>query len=411
MSQALRDFGSLAACVVLAACGGEGGGSWAGTVEDSAGVTIVRNPAQGIWSEGDAPVLEEDLRIGTAEGDPLYQFASIAGVDIDGSGRIHVLDQQGFRVRVYDAQGKHVMDVGHQGTGPGELSQFTAGVFVLPGDTVMVVDAGQARLTRFAPDGTSLGSTPTPEAMLPLRWDRAPDGRIVQQARLGVMPGSTEQKRDLLIVRGTSGAINDTIMELPVGGTIDLSGNSQAIRLFESEPIWTIMGDGRVAFGMNSDYRIRLHTGEGQLERVITMPFTREPVTETDRTELLNLIREAWTQAGLPPQAVDRVSSMVQFADHYPAFASLLGGPEGTLWVQHIRTARQVKESGEEFDVQNVGAQDWDVFDAEGRFLGEATMPDRFQPLRVHGSHLYGVWRDELDVPYVMRLHVSGLAS
>jgi hypothetical protein len=102
---------------------------------------------------------------------------------------------------------------------------------------------------------------------------------------------------------------------------------------------------------------------------------------------------------------------MVQFADHYPAFASLLGGPEGTLWVQHIRTARQVKESGEEFDVQNVGAQDWDVFDAEGRFLGEATMPDRFQPLRVHGSHLYGVWRDELDVPYVMRLHVSGLAS
>lgn len=400
----------LAVSIALAACGG-GDGGWAGTMEDSAGVAMVRNPSEGIWVESEGPLLEEDLRIGTAEGDPLYQFANIAGVDIDGSGRIYVLDQQGFRVRVYDAQGVHVSDLGRQGTGPGELSMFTAGVFVLPGDTVMVVDAGQARLTRFAPDGSSLGSTPTPEAMLPLRWDRAPDGRIVQQVRLGVMPGSTEQKRDLLIVRSTSGAINDTIMELPVGGTIDLSGNSQAIRLFESEPIWTIMSDGRVAFGMNSDYRVRLHDAEGSLERVITMPFTREPVTETDRTELLNLIREAWTQAGIPPQALDRLNAMVQFADHYPAFASMLGGPEGTLWVQHIRTAKQVKESGEEFDVQNVGARDWDVFDANGRFLGAVTMPERFQPLRVHGAHMYGIWRDELDVPYVMRLRVSGLTS
>jgi hypothetical protein len=35
------------------------------------------------------------------------------------------------------------------------------------------------------------------------------------------------------------------------------------------------------------------------------------------------------------------------------------------------------------------------------------TLPDRFQPVSVRGEQLYGIWADEFDVQYVMRLTVN----
>ena len=54
-------------------------------------------------------------------------------------------------------------------------------------------------------------------------------------------------------------------------------------------------------------------------------------------------------------------------------------------------------------------APDYDVFDAEGRFLGEVAMPPRFMPQLFRGDKIYGRWRDDLDVHYVMVLKIEGL--
>ncbi|HET7038817.1 MAG TPA: hypothetical protein VFH97_02955, partial [Gemmatimonadales bacterium] len=52
--------------VVLAACGGAGGAArWEGTVTDSAGIQIVRNPAEGMWQSDQQWTVTEALRIGT----------------------------------------------------------------------------------------------------------------------------------------------------------------------------------------------------------------------------------------------------------------------------------------------------------------------------------------------------------
>ena len=52
-----------------------------------------------------------------------------------------------------------------------------------------------------------------------------------------------------------------------------------------------------------------------------------------------------------------------------------------------------------------------DLFDAEGRYLGTVTMPDRFTPMRFIGDLVYGVWRDELDVQYAVRLRIGGMPA
>ncbi len=56
--------------------------------------------------------------------------------------------------------------------------------------------------------------------------------------------------------------------------------------------------------------------------------------------------------------------------------------------------------------IEDFGGSNWDVFDADGRFLGEVAMPPRFTPRALLGDRIYGVARDALDVQYVVRLRV-----
>lgn len=397
--------------LVASACAGAGDGSdWRGTMRDSAGITIVENPAEGMWTAETRPTVTEELKIGSMEGRPEEQFALIIGIDVDAQNNIYVLDQQARRVRVFGPDGTYLREMGGTGSGPGELSQVTMGVMLTAGDTVLVVDAGQARITRYAPGGEAIASTPLDMGSgIPIRWDKLPDLRLVNQVRSMSMQGQADAGplEDLLLVRGSDGTVQDTIIELPAGQSFQMGGGGMRIRIFEPEPVWTLDQQGHVVFGMNSEYTLNVHDAEGALTRLVRMPFERQPVTEDDKQAFTRFISEAWRNAGVPPAAMDQMMASLGFADHYPAFASLLGGPQNTIWVQHVRTAAQVAESGGEFSAQDVGAADWDVLDAEGRFLGVLNLPQRFQPLRAAGNRIYGVWRDDLDVQHVMVLSVD----
>jgi hypothetical protein len=85
----------------------------------------------------------------------------------------------------------------------------------------------------------------------------------------------------------------------------------------------------------------------------------------------------------------------------------------GSIWVQHMRSpsALSDEESAsirENHMMEDLGAPEWDVFDSEGRYLGVVTMPDRFTPSLFREEVIYGVWRDELNVEYVLRLRIVG---
>ncbi len=41
-----------------------------------------------------------------------------------------------------------------------------------------------------------------------------------------------------------------------------------------------------------------------------------------------------------------------------------------------------------------IGSPDWEVLDADGRFLGVVTLPNRFEAMQFVGDAVYGVWRD-----------------
>ncbi len=413
----------IGAVLVTSGCEGASAG-WAGTITDSAGVAIVVNPASATWGDRPEPRVTEELRIGTIVGEPEYQFGMVAGVDVDAAGRIYVLDQQAARVRVFDAEGRFVRSIGRPGNGPGELSVATMAVLVGTDETVYVLDAGLQRISAFTSGDAFSSAAVDIMSGIPMLIAPSEDGRMIMQLRAMAIPGITAPGAagvtgDFIVACDPATERADTLLALESGNSMQFgAGGALRMRLFDSEPMWAIAPDGRIVHGRNDVFRVEVLGPDGSLERIITQPMERRPLTEADQAAFRRFLRETMESAlqaqGVGQQAaavVDQMINGMEFADNYPAFAMLRAGPHGTLWVQRIRTADDVAADGGQFQAQDVGSAIWDVLDAEGRLLGPIRMPDRFQPLRIRDEFVYGVQRDELDVQYVVRLRVDGLAA
>lgn len=391
---------------------------WAGSIVDSAGVQIVQNPDVGIWGPDDAWSLQEDLRIGAIDGDVEHQFGSIGGIAVDSKSRIFVLDAQARNVRVFAKDGTYEQTIGQPGSGPGELGAV-ATLFVGPGDTLLVPDFGNQRVNRYAPDGASLGSFPLRfEQGIPMAINATRTGVIVEQLRPLSRPDRpAPDTLDVIVTLGTDGSVLDTITTFPSGGALDLSNEDGPRRtLFAPEPVWTLADDMRLFQGITSDYRIKVYAPDGRLQRIFSKAAEPTPVTERDQEMIWTVIEETIREA-VPPTRFAEVMQLqrqtTRFADFFPQFVRLSVGPAGTVWVQHLRPPSSVTEAElETYDMaQDIGARDWDVFDRDGRYLGVVTMPPRFAPRVVLDDMVYGVWRDDLDVQYMVRLRVLGLAG
>ena len=402
----LKRWTSLGACSLIlvaaaAACGADPE-TGAVSVVDSAGVALVMNTGTGIWRSGEGWTVEEVRSLGAAEGDPDYEFGMIGGLDVDPDGRILVADLQARAIRVYAPDGTFERSIGSAGSGPGELGLAIAGPFLVERE-VWVPDLENQRVTRFSPEGELQGSFRLDFTVgIPIRWDELPGDLLLAQLRATSRTEPTAAPSgDPVVSLAADGSVQDTILVLPPGESFQMSGGQVQVRLFASEPIWDADDDGRIVSGRSDEYRIEVRDREGELRRVVSRPFERRPVTARDQEVILAAVKDAARQQGVPEEAIETVFAGVAFADFYPNFASLLAGPDGTIWVQAIRTGTDIAADGADFDVQDLGSSEWDVFDGDGRYLGVVSFGVRFQPLRVIGDRFYGVARDELGVQAV----------
>jgi hypothetical protein len=383
-------------------------------VQDSAGVRIITNTGPGAW-EGQGWTVEEDLRIGVDAGDPELQFGLIAGVHADDQGRIVVLDAQAGRIRVFGPDGGLLHAFGRVGGGPGEISQaltVASRIFVEADGSVAVPDLGNMRLARFTFEGEPLDSPRLSlEDGIPLLFKGSADRELLVQVRQMAMPGmdAPEGGPTDRIVRLEPGTTEgETLATLPAGETFSLGPDGMPrFRFFSPELVWEILHDGRVVTGTNDTYSLRLTRGDEVT--IVRRETTRHPVTERATRELREAIRQSILDSGqpIPPEALDMIVSQMEFAEHWPALAALLAGPDGTLWVQRVDPS----EVGEDLTMEDlqsgrIGAPDWDVFDAEGTYLGRVRMPARFMPHQWVGDALYGVHFDELEIQRAVRLRL-----
>ena len=308
----LQRFGMRIPAVVLAlgaaACGPAPDGEWIGMVTDSSGIEIVANPVSGLWRSGGGWQVEEELRIGEADGEAAYRFGRIAGVDADGRGRVYVLDQQAAEVRVFDADGRFLHTIGRKGEGPGELSNAAAGLFVGAGDTILVPDTRLRRVNRYLPDGTSAGGFPIPMTEgHTVRWQMTPSGLLAQQIRSASLSGEEDEepRDDVVLLRGTDGTIHDTLLTFPPGEIVRASDGMTSFKFFDAEPTWTVDTHGRIIHGVNVEYNLQVQEPGAGTVRMFRKPTARKRLTEADRDRILeNAARHARRSTGQPTHHV-----------------------------------------------------------------------------------------------------------
>jgi hypothetical protein len=278
-----------------------------------------------------------------------------------------------------------------------------------PGDTLLVQDNRLFRINRFSPDGSSAGSY---RMQLEDRHTQSlkatASGIIAEHFEYPDSPGqpAVEDPTDAIALVTTDGDLLDTLVAY----------SSLAVRgvyFYEREVSWDITDGPNLVFGVSDEYRLEIHSGN-RLTRVITKPFRSEPISDQEKESILERCEQEAIESGAPADWVARRLASTHVADRVPAFRTIIFGPSGTIWVQRVRPVSELL-SLEEPDVfhmtsrdfLDVGSRDWDVFGKEGRFLGTLRMPPRFTPHVFRGDKLYGVLRDEVDVPYAVRLGVK----
>lgn len=396
----------------VVACGG-GESRWAGTVTDSAGVTIVSNPLVGLWAEADRWTLEEELKIGAVEGEPAYEFGAIlsGGIAVDSHGRVFVLDAQAQEIRVFSDRGQYLQTIGGRGRGPGEFAGADV-VLMGPGDTLFVPDRRNQRMNRFAPDGSFIGSSRfSREDGLSMAFRANSSGAIAEQVRPFFFSSSwPDNPQDIFVTWLSDGTRSDTLAVFPSGQSMAVEGGAVHSTWYAPETCWDLTDDMRLLVGMNDEYSFRVISPGGKPDRVVTKEYEARPVRDQDIRRVKSHMQNRWSRIGAPPDQIERLWGLQHFHPFLPAYRALYEGPERTIWVQRVKAPSEMAEEETEWFTwpSDWGARNWDVFDSDGLYLGEVTMPPRFTPSVFKDDRLYGHWLDELGVSYVVRLRIVG---
>lgn len=381
----------LLSCLIPAlACGVSDAGTPRTATVDTlpGGTVVVRNPADGIWTEASAWRVSEDLRLGAVGGEGPEQFGRIMAIQVDPWGRIYVLDGHAHEVRVFDSTGAYVRAFGREGGGPGELRRPMTMLFD-PDGNLRVLDPPNNRISVFDTTGAYRAGPWMAGSFFTTRW---PGGYDDQGYFYNFLPDFGRAFRFVIVRFDSALTPLDTIRVPEYKGerfeytSPDGNNRMETEVPFAPFQVW-LLQPGRVMWeGVNDRYRFvsRSLVGDDTL-RIIEREYEPVAVSGADRDSALISLEDFVKEGGrIDPSRIPGTK---------PAYSAFFLDRDENVWVlPFTETAQQDRLV--------------DVFDPEGRYLGRVSLPFKLQsspwPV-ITDRHLYAVTEDDLGVQYVVR--------
>lgn len=405
--------------VAATACGSEGrapdgGAAGLATAIDSTGDSVVARVA-GEVPAGAVRRLTEELRIAPSADDTTL-FTVVYSFRVDPLGRVWVFDQPTKSFFVFGSDGKLVHRVGRDGAGPGEFRQYNGMVF--QGDTgIAVLDAGNARISFLDSAGTFVTSWVVPSGF------STNDGLLTDRsgALLLRRPVTAPREGEILgrmgVVRLKSGgALGDSLappdLSVPrdvyVATSKDGGGTSSMSAPFSAGYHWGWHPAGHFVVADGGKYEVIVSRSAGK-PLVIRREASRAPIGPEERAEerakILHSMRGTnpdWSWSG--PPVPEAKAPMDQ----------LLIARDGRLWIrvpvpsEKIPEAELTKPRDPTRPVTHFRTpQVYEVFSAEGRFLGRVELPRRTRFIEADGDLVWAMGQDENDLPAVVRFRIT----
>ena len=349
-------------------------------------------------------------------------FSLIQGLRELRDGRVMIADPLGQALVVADLHAGRADTLGRVGQGPREYRQ-PDGLFALPGDSTLLVDLGNARLTVIAPDG-SFGATaplaqgdpgPGPGGGLMIVMPRTVDakGRVYFQGTMGGRLGqSLPDSAPVLRWDRASGKI-DTVATVKIEelkrSTSGGPGNQNVmVRPVPLSPqdAWTVGADGRIALVRSDGYYVEWIMSDGRSVRGERVAYRPVPVRTADKEEwaagIANGVQVMMTvDNGRRSMSMQRGGGAgrnimpdldsYEWPDVKPAFRSngTSVSPDGALWVERYVSAGSPRT--------------FDVFGQDGRLTARVVLPAGRRLVGFGKGVVYLAWNDEFDLQYLER--------
>lgn len=364
--------------------------------------------------------LVEDLSIGVLDGDLNYIFGRINSIAIGPDDHVYVHDGQANEIRRFDPEGRWVRTYGREGQGPGELQRADA-IAVASDGRVLARDPGNGRVQLWNADGSTSAQWPI---VIPNSYRSTPMW-IDQNGVAWVLtpdPSSNEPFAAHMKRATPDGVVIDSLTlpshEIPPmiaeAVTPDGRGRSRSNVPFAPSSQWSVHPSGRWVTARTDRYSIDLINPDGG--PVLRFGRTLEPVRvgpaerSWNRASIENGMRStqpnwSWGEMDVPAQK--------------PIFRALYTGRDGRVWV--LLHTEGVEEENPFHRPENPNSTPtrwvdqtlYDVFEADGSFLGTVDVPEGFgfYSAVFAGDHVWSVTQDDLGVQrltrYVLTPHVG----
>ena len=318
--------------------------------------------------------------VGREDGEEWEIFSGVRAAAFDARDNLYLLDANNFRVLVFDANGKFVRRIARKGGGPGELMVPT-GMTVMTDGTIVVSDGGRHTYSLFRSDGTFLrnvaypvgegvGGRPSVAATTDMWMDGLhphPRNGIVAQISPLRNPGRAmgeptgerkafvrwidleeSAKPSVDLYTFTLPSITPRVQPLADGG----ASVTMQPTLWTPAYTFEMLPNGGVVLADEAEYRIKVLSAAGKVERIIERPIAPRKGTTRDKEVFIKERREkalqaggmqrgqtvtgGATAAGPPPTAFASAEEMMRNAtwrDVIPVLRRVSADPQGRIWV------------------------------------------------------------------------------
>jgi hypothetical protein len=409
--------------LITAACAVDPPQPPASAARDSAGVEITENAAAA-WTPGSAWILADEPRVSIPSDGPIAEEFPLdpASAFMTPRGELVVADGlfNGWnKLLVYDSLGNYLRSQGRPGPGPCEFGQlWWASPY--PGDSVAAFDYSKHLVAVFDPSGQCAR-----EIRLPTHAPPLPPGTF------GFADGADGIFSDGSVAISYQGWLDNStgpglvwyrqaiVRASPTGEPIDslgVFGITQA-GWNGSERVTAPYGLRSLRFvhdmylyeadGAGFEYRV--YDQHGSLLKIVRRSTAREAVQPSDRSDFVTFyLDQVRSSPESTPASVERMRLRLEeeaiWPELKPAITGLLVDSAGNVWVENYRWFYPLDVPA------NPPPTTWSVFDDDGRFLGEVTVPGRLLLRSIADDHVVGLWKLEngLSEVRVYSLHRDG---
>lgn len=363
-----------------------------------------------------------------ADAETSESWTRIAAVRELPNGKVIVVDPNDKVVSMVDLVAGSVTKIGREGNGPGEYA-LPLNLIALPDGSTLVQDLLNSRFLIIGADGkpgnflemprppaTSTGGGNGPRIIGGgLRQARGSDdkGRIYFAGSPFTADGGSADSIAIMRWDRVSPKFDTVgyVKQPPNSASQTQNGGNFSVRIGNNKrwtptETWSVAGDGSIARAIPAPYQIVWLNGKSVIKGAV-IPYTPLKVTEQDKKDVIEAQKKGGggqrIVIGGPPGGgggggggpANFTPPPPEFNDTKPPFDgaggnSVLGTPDGEVWVLRTRTAEDKIPT-------------YDVFDKTGALVKKVSLNPGSRVVGFGKGTVYVVRTDEDDLQYLQR--------